>query len=74
MIFNLDDSRNSNHRISKRKRFNEIFSMKEIKDYPFELFKAELPLNSLFDNKNHDSRIDWAMEYELIYNSHLTEF
>lgn len=52
----------------------EIFSWKKIKQHPFELFKSEfIILNFLLDKSNMDYKEDWAMEYEMIYNSQLME-
>jgi hypothetical protein len=52
----------------------EIFSWKKIKEHPFELFKSEFIIfNFLLDKSNMDYKEDWAMEYEMIYNSQLME-
>lgn len=52
----------------------EIFSWKRIKEHPFELFKPEFMIyNFLLDKTNMDYKEDWAMEYEMIYNSQLME-
>lgn len=52
----------------------EIFSWKRIKEHPFELFKSDfLIFNSLLDKSNMDYKEDWAMEYEMIYNSQIME-
>ncbi|MFN3693701.1 MAG: hypothetical protein ACK4UV_01735 [Ignavibacterium sp.] len=51
-----------------------VFSWKEIKEYPFELFKSSALLPSfLFNKQNIDLKLDWASEYEIIYNSQLME-
>ncbi|WP_148267619.1 hypothetical protein [Ignavibacterium album] len=52
----------------------EIFSWKEVKENPFELFKSEfLTPGFLFNKQNLDSKLDWAVEYEMIYYSQLME-
>lgn len=52
----------------------EIFSWKKNKEHPFELFKLEFMIcNFLLDKSNMDYKEDWAMEYEMIYNSQLME-
>lgn len=52
----------------------DIFSWKEIKEYPFELFKSSILIpRFLFNEQNIDSKLDWASEYEIIYNSQLME-
>lgn len=53
---------------------NIIFSWKELKEHPFELFKSEHSIQNFINNKqNLDSKIEWALEYEMIYNSYLFE-
>ncbi len=53
---------------------NLIFSWKELKEHPFELFKSEYYIRNFINNKqNLDLKIEWALEYEMIYNSYLFE-
>ncbi|MGQ9797925.1 MAG: hypothetical protein ACUVRG_01330 [Ignavibacterium sp.] len=62
----------NNFENSDQKRSVEIFSWKRIKEHPFELFKSDvLIFNSLLDKSNMDYKEDWAMEYEMTYNSQL---
>lgn len=64
----------NNFKNSDQPRSVEIFSWKRIKEHPFELFKSDvLIFNSLLDKSNMDYKEDWAMEYEMIYNSQLME-
>lgn len=59
---------------SEKERIFKLFSVKEIKEYPFELFKSEHSIQNFINNKqNLDSKIEWALEYEMIYNSYLFE-
>ncbi len=59
---------------SVKKRIDNIFSWKEIRVNPFVLFNSEnLIPQVLFDQENLDSKLEWAIEYELIYNSQLME-
>lgn len=60
--------------ISGQGRTIEIFSWKNIKEHPFELFKSDVMISkSLLDKSNMDYKEDLAMEYELIYNSQIME-
>lgn len=64
----------SNFENSVQQQDVEIFSWKKIKEHPFELFKSEFIIfNFLLDKSNMDYKEDWAMEYEMIYNSQLME-
>lgn len=64
----------SNFENSVQQQDFEIFSWKKIKENPFELFKSEfIILKFLLDKSNMDYKEDWAMEYEMIYNSQLME-
>jgi hypothetical protein len=64
----------SNFENSVQQQDFEIFSWKKIKEHPFELFKSEFIIfNFLLDKSNMDYKEDWAMEYEMIYNSQLME-
>lgn len=51
-----------------------IFSIKENKSNPFSLFKSDsLNKESLKEDSNMDYKMECAMEYELIYNSHFMD-
>lgn len=64
----------SNFENAGQMRSVEIFSWKFIKEHPFELFKSDVMiLNSLQNKSNMDYKEDWAMEYEMIYNSQLMD-
>lgn len=74
MIFHLDikGKKMITHQMKDYKQ--DIYSWKEIKENPFELFKSEsLFPGFLFNKQNLDSKLDWAFEYEMIYNSQLME-
>lgn len=52
----------------------EIFSWKEVKENPFELFSFDLVILNFLSNKsNLELKEDLAMEYEIIYKSQLSE-
>lgn len=52
----------------------EIFSWKEVKENPFELFSFDLIILNFLSNKsNIELKEDLAMEYEMIYKSQLSE-
>ncbi len=74
MFFNPQNKNQIKLNNSVKKRIDNIFSWKEISVNPFVLFKSEnLNPQVLFDQENIDSRLEWAIEYELIYNSQLME-
>lgn len=51
-----------------------VFSWKEVKNNPFALFNSrELIAKIFLDSENIDYKMEWAYEYELIYNSQLME-
>lgn len=74
MVFQLDINEKNNSQNSLKWNKSDISSWKEIKENPFELFKSSLFISeNLFNKNNIDSKLDWASEYEIIYNSQLME-
>ncbi|WP_297841795.1 hypothetical protein [Ignavibacterium sp.] len=74
MKFQLSVKGNKMKQSLLNEKSSDIFSWKEIKENPFELFKSEiLNYGFLINQENIDSKIDWAIEYEMIYNSQLME-
>lgn len=60
--------------LSKNDTSGEIFSWKEVKENPFELFSFDLMILNFLSNKsNLELKEDLAMEYEMIYKSQLSE-
>lgn len=74
MNYQLDKTgQNTKNTLIKESK-HYVFSWKEIKEYPFELFKSSaLFPGFLFNKQNIDSKLDWASEYEIIYISQLME-
>lgn len=53
---------------------NDIFSLKDVRENPFELFNKSLMILNILSNKsNLEMKEDFAMEYEMIYRSQLSE-
>lgn len=74
MLFNPDTRGRKMIEHSSKNDEQKIFSWKEIKENPFELFKSELLIPGfLFNKQNLDSKLEWAIEYEMIYYSQLME-
>ncbi|MFN3874093.1 MAG: hypothetical protein ACK4R9_13920 [Ignavibacterium sp.] len=74
MYYQLDKTGQSSKNTLIKESKHYVFSWKEIKEYPFELFKSSALLPGfLFNKQNLDTRLDWASEYEIIYNSQLME-
>ncbi len=74
MIFKFSERED---RISQNKIIQSdfaVFSWKEVKNNPFALFNSEELISEIFfDSENIDYKMEWAYEYELIYNSQLME-
>lgn len=69
-MFPIDLDKNPN----KSDISGEIFSWKEVKENPFELFSFDLVILNFLSNKsNLELKEDLAMEYEMIYKSQLSE-
>ncbi|MCX8105403.1 MAG: hypothetical protein N3D80_05950 [Ignavibacterium album] len=74
MLPTLIDKKFYMNKHSENERVFIVFSGTEIKEHPFELFKSEHSIQNFINNKeNLDSKIEWALEYEMIYNSYLFE-
>ncbi len=74
MYYQLDKTGKSTKNTLTKDSKHYVFSWKEVKENPFELFKSSVLLPAfLFNKQNIDSKIDWASEYEIIYISQLME-
>jgi hypothetical protein len=74
MSLNKKFSSMENNFSTKTNLSSNIFSWKESKATPFELFKSEyLFPQFLFNKINIELKSDWAYEYEIIYNSQIME-